>query len=55
MTETIIFEWDAEKCKRNIADHGIDFVEAATVFDDPKVSIIPDIRKNYGEERYNGF
>ena len=55
MTENVIFEWDDEKCRRNIVEHGIDFVEAVTVFDDPKVSIVPDIRKDYGEERFNAY
>jgi len=55
MTENIVFEWDEEKRKRNIVEHGIDFVEAVIVFDDPKVSIVPDVRKDYGEERYNAY
>jgi uncharacterized DUF497 family protein len=55
MTENIIFEWDEEKRSRNIIEHGIDFVEAVTVFDDPNVSIVPDVRNNYNEERYNAY
>ena len=55
MTENIIFEWDDEKRINNIVEHGIDFVEAVTVFDDPKVSIVPDVRKDYGEERFNAY
>ena len=55
MTDIVIFEWDEEKRNRNIEVHGIDFVEAVSVFDDPKASIIPDVRKNYGEERYNAY
>ena len=55
MTENIIFEWDEEKRNRNIIERGIDFVEAVTVFDDPNVSIIPDVRKDYGEERFNAY
>ncbi|MCL2074657.1 MAG: BrnT family toxin [Marinilabiliaceae bacterium] len=42
MTDNLIFEWDDKKRERNILEHGIDFVEAATVFDDPKVAIVPD-------------
>ena len=52
MTDNLIFEWDDKKRERNILEHGIDFVEAATVFDDPKVTIVPDVRKDYGEERF---
>jgi len=55
MTEHIFFEWDEEKRNRNIVEHGIDFVEAVVVFDDPKVSIFLDVRKDYGEERYNAY
>ena len=55
MTEQIFFEWDEEKRNSNIVEHGIDFVEAVVVFDDPKVSIFLDVRKDYGEERYNAY
>ena len=55
MTDNLIFEWDEKKRERNILEHGIDFVEAATVFDDPKVTIVPDVRKDYGEERFNAY
>ena len=55
MTDNLIFEWDEKKRERNIIEHGIDFVEAATVFDDPKVAIVPDVRKDYGEDRFNAY
>ena len=55
MTENIIFEWDEEKRRRNIIEHGVDFVEAVTIFEDPQVSIVPDVRKDYGEERFAKF
>jgi len=55
MTENIIFEWDEEKRNSNIVEHGIDFVEVVAIFDDPKMSVIPDVRKDYGEERYNAY
>jgi uncharacterized protein len=29
------FEWDAAKAERNSRKHGVDFHEAATVFEDP--------------------
>ena len=28
------FEWDKEKAESNLKKHGVDFTEAATVFDD---------------------
>jgi len=55
MTDPFLFEWDEAKRIRNIVEHGIDFVEGIAVFDDPKVSIVPDARKDYGEERYNAY
>ena len=55
MIENIIFEWDEEKRMHNIVEHGIDFVEAVAVFDDPKVLIVPDLRKDYGENRFNAY
>ena len=55
MTENIIFEWDEEKRTRNIVEHGVDFVEAVSIFDDPKVSIFSDVRKDYGEKRFNAY
>lgn len=29
------FEWDPDKATRNLAKHGVEFAEAATVFGDP--------------------
>jgi uncharacterized DUF497 family protein len=29
------FEWDPEKASENLTKHGVDFVEAMTVFGDP--------------------
>jgi len=46
------FEWDENKNKLNIEKHGIDFNEAKNVFDDSKRKIAPDLRKDYGEERW---
>jgi hypothetical protein len=31
----VVFEWDAEKAQRNLAQHGVAFEEAAEVFFDP--------------------
>lgn len=47
----MVFEWDEEKNKKNILKHGIDFKEAATVFEDPHKEIFLDNRKNYKEIR----
>jgi uncharacterized protein len=36
----LVFEWDAQKAKRNVRKHGITFDEATTVFDDTLASIL---------------
>lgn len=46
------FEWDPEKAKANVAKHGIDFDEAASVFADPLASWDVDERPYSGEERF---
>jgi hypothetical protein len=47
------FEWDPEKANRNFAIHGVQFEEAATLFNtDPNSITLLDSRQNFGEERY---
>ncbi len=46
------FEWDENKNKLNKEKHGIDFNDAKKVFDDEKSKISPDLRKDYGENRW---
>jgi uncharacterized DUF497 family protein len=29
------FEWDEDKARRNVRDHGVSFREASLAFDDP--------------------
>ena len=50
-----VLEWDEEKWQKNIAERGIDFADAVEVLSDPNVFIIPDVRKDYGEERFNAY
>jgi uncharacterized protein len=45
------FEWDESKRKVNIRKHGIDFVDARSIFDGMTVTI-EDTRFDYGETRY---
>jgi uncharacterized DUF497 family protein len=45
------FEWDGEKNAANIKNHGIDFLDAALVFENPTVEAIDD-REGYEELRY---
>ena len=44
--------WDPAKARRNKAKHGVDFEEAATVFYDPLVLVMPDIEHSQEEERW---
>jgi uncharacterized DUF497 family protein len=48
------FEWDQDKSKRNIQERGLDFADAARMFDYPML-IQLDQRTDYGEDRYIGF
>jgi len=48
------FEWDNEKNNKNIKKHGIDFADAALIFDHP-MFVYEDVRKDYGEQRFNGI
>ena len=48
------FEWDENKRRANIHKHGIDFSDAATIFE-AKTVVILDDRFDYGEERYVAF
>lgn len=45
------FEWDAEKAAANIEKHGISFVAATAVFDDPARIEENSTRPEYGEMR----
>ena len=46
-----MFTWDERKRKLNLAKHGIDFWNAAAIFDGPLVTV-EDTREDYGEPRY---
>jgi hypothetical protein len=46
-----VYWWDEKKRKFNLAKHGIDFRDAAKVFDGPLVTV-EDTREDYGEPRY---
>ena len=45
------FEWNETKRRANARKHGVDFEDAATIFDG-KVVIVSDDRFDYGEDRY---
>jgi uncharacterized protein len=46
------FEWDPDKAIANVAKHGIDFDEAASVFGDPLAAWEPDTGSHSGEDRF---
>jgi len=45
------FEWDEQKRQQNIAKHGVDFLDAALIFENP-ILMAEDKRKDYGEVRF---
>ena len=45
-----MIEWDENKRAANLAKHGIDFVRAARIFQNPVLERVDD-REDYGEER----
>ncbi len=46
------FEWDDNKNESNKKKHGIDFNKAKEVFKDKDSKVEADLRKDYGEERW---
>lgn len=48
----LTFEWDPNKASSNLRKHGVSFVEATTVFDDPLGATVPDPIHSIDEERY---
>ena len=47
----VVFTWDEKKRSLNLTKHGIDFRDAAIIFDGPLVTV-EDMREDYGEPRY---
>jgi uncharacterized protein len=48
------FEWDEAKNRANIRKHGFDFADAAEMFRG-FLLVRPDVRQDYGEERWVGI
>ncbi len=46
------FEFDPAKAASNLKKQGVSFHEAATVFDDPLSSTLPDDQHSEGEDRF---
>ena len=49
------FEWDPDKATRNLAKHGVEFAEAATVFGDPLAVTFYDPDHSDDEDRFLTF
>jgi uncharacterized DUF497 family protein len=48
----VTFTWDPKKAERNLKKHGVDFREAATVFDDVLSTTFPDVDHSAEERRF---
>jgi uncharacterized DUF497 family protein len=46
------FEWDPAKCDRCLRERGFAFADVLPAFADPHHLVEPDLRFDYGEERY---
>ena len=46
------FEWNPLKSERNVQKHGVTFVEASSVFDDPVFITLLDDEHSDDEERF---
>src|SRR5437899_13085260 len=49
-TCTVAFEWDEEKGRQNLDEHGVEFRDAALIFENAVVEA-EDRRSDYGEIR----
>ena len=47
------FEWDPKKRAANLRKHGLDLVDAVSIFEGPMLAL-PDTRQDYGEDRWIG-
>jgi uncharacterized DUF497 family protein len=48
------FDWDEGKNRANLREHGLPFAEAPEMFRGPLL-VRPDMREDYGEERWLGI
>ncbi len=47
----MLFDWEDEKREKTLRERGVDFIDAALVWDDPRRQERLDLRHSYGEER----
>jgi len=48
-------EWDENKRQKVLAEHGVDFADAAELFEDENAAVYIDDRRDYGEVRINVY
>jgi hypothetical protein len=48
----VLFKWDPEKAESNLANHGVSFEEASSVFGDPLATTVSDPDHSEGEKRF---
>ena len=48
----MLYEWDDEKARRNLAKHGVSFEEASSVFSDRKYEMFLDPEHSDTESRF---
>ena len=49
------FEWDDRKNALNLRKHGLDFSQGTRMFSGPTLLVEPDMREDYGEDRWIGL
>ncbi|CAN5666967.1 BrnT family toxin [soil metagenome] len=47
-----LFEWNPEKARANLKNHGVSFEEAETIFSDPLSLTVPDPLHSQNENRF---
>jgi uncharacterized DUF497 family protein len=47
----MLFDWSDDKRRKTLLERGIDFIDAALIWDDPRRQERTDHRLNYGEKR----
>ncbi len=47
------FDWHDAKRQKTLEERQVDFAQVSACFDDPSRMIKKDLRKDYGENRYN--
>ena len=52
---SVQFEWDPAKNDSNLAKHGISFVAASQVFEDPGHVVLDSTKPGNGERRYKAI